>query len=101
MPCMRQSPSDSTGTEGLTAVASDDALDTGSRMCTVVPRPGPALVALNLPVMLLDQVAGDRQSETEAAVTAHRAAVGLPEPIEDVGQELGRDAGAGVLHIDR
>ena len=51
--------------------------------------------------MLLEHVPrDDRQAEAEAAVAARGAAVGLTEPIEDVRQELGRDAGAGVAHRD-
>ena len=52
------------------------------------------------PAVLLDQVAGDGQAQAEAAVIPRRAAVGLAEAIEDVGQEVGRDADAGVANLD-
>ena len=50
--------------------------------------------------VLLDQVAGDGQAKAQAAVIPGRAAVGLPEAIEDVGQEVGRDADAGIANLD-
>ena len=50
----------------------------------------------------LDQVADDRQAQPEAAGLPRRAGVGLPEALEHVGQEVGRDADAGVAdrHLD-
>ena len=50
--------------------------------------------------MLLDQVTSDREAEPKAAVLTCRAAVGLPEALEHVRQELRRDPGTGVLHLD-
>ena len=47
----------------------------------------------------LDEVAHDGEAEAEAAVRARAGAVRLAEALEDVGQELGRDALAGVLHL--
>ena len=46
--------------------------------------------------MQFDQVADDREPEAEPAMRPRRAAVGLPEPLEHVWQELRRDAAAGV-----
>ena len=69
-------------------------------MATVVPRPTPSLWAAIVAAVLLDQVAGDGQAKAEAAVIPGRAAVGLPEAIEDVGQEVGRDADAGIANLD-
>ena len=47
-----------------------------------------------------DEVLDDRQAEAEAAVVARGGGVGLAEAVEDVGQELGGDALAGVAHGD-
>jgi len=51
-------------------------------------------------VVRFDQVASDRQSETEATVATDRAAVRLTEAIEDIRKKLRRDADARVLHLD-
>src|SRR5438093_1432400 len=48
----------------------------------------------------LDDVADDGQPESEAAVEPGRTAVGLLEPLEDVGQEGRADALPGVAHRD-
>jgi hypothetical protein len=48
----------------------------------------------------LDQVAHDREPETEAAVGAGGRRVGLPEALEDVRQEGGIDATAAVRDPD-
>src|SRR5437660_995644 len=48
----------------------------------------------------LDQVPRDRQAETEAPLRLRDGAVGLAEALEDVGQEVGADAHAGVAHGD-
>jgi len=45
----------------------------------------------------LDQVARDCESQSEPSVVPSRRAVGLPKPLEDKGQEIGRDAGAGII----
>ena len=73
------------------------------------PPPGPASATVNVapcpfsfglrlhrPAVQLDQVTHDREPEAEAAVRARGRAVRLPEALEDVGQELRRDALAGV-----
>ena len=44
----------------------------------------------------LDQLLDDRQAQPQPAVAAGRRGVGLAEPLEDVRQELGPDAHAGV-----
>ena len=61
---------------------------------TAVPRPG-ALVARTSPVRPHDPVA-DGQAEAGAAVRPGAGRIGAVEALEDVGQVLGRDAGAGV-----
>jgi hypothetical protein len=48
----------------------------------------------------LDQVFDDRESETEAAVRARRCAIGLLEPLEDVGKEICGNAMPGVAYAD-
>ena len=40
----------------------------------------------------------DRQTQAEATVAFRRRAVGLPEPVEDVWQEILGDADAGIGH---
>src|SRR5207249_11402196 len=56
-------------------------------------RPLPLALALDLDraAVQLDDVVDDREPETQAAVRARVRAVGLPEGLEDVRQELGRD----------
>src|SRR3712207_8680312 len=48
-----------------------------------------------------DQRPGDGESEPEAAVAAGDGAAALFEGVEDVGQEVGLDAGAAVGELDR
>ena len=48
----------------------------------------------------LDEALHDRQPEAEAAVLARRRRVALPEPLEQVRNELRLDADAGVGHAD-
>src|SRR5438067_753978 len=48
----------------------------------------------------LDQVAHDRQPEPQPPVRARARAVGLPEALEDVRQEVGRNPDARVTHAD-
>ena len=50
--------------------------------------------------MHLDQVAHDREPEPEAAGAPRQPGVGLRELIEDMRQELGGDADAGVADHD-
>ena len=59
-----------------------------------------AAVGRHASAMQLDEMTPDRQTESEAAVLPRRAAVGLPEPFEDVRQKCRSDAVAGVGHID-
>ncbi len=65
-------------------------------------RPLPLSRALDLgrAAVQLDQVADDRQAEPEPAVGAGDRPVGLAEAVEDVRQEVGADADAGVGHPD-
>ena len=49
----------------------------------------------------LDDAPGDREAEAGAAELARGAAVGLLEFAEDAGLLLGRDADAGVAHLER
>ena len=51
--------------------------------------------------MQLDQVTRDCQSQSEPSVALSRLALGLPKPLEDKGQEIGRDAGAGITDQNR
>ena len=62
----------------------------------VAPCAAPALSARDRAAVQLDEVPHDREPEAEPAVHARGRAVGLPEALEDVRQELGRDALAGV-----
>src|SRR5213594_2417225 len=48
------------------------------------------------PAVLLDEMTDDREAEAQPAVGATDRAVGLPETLEDVRQELCRDALPGV-----
>src|SRR6185437_8137662 len=57
-------------------------------------------VRLDRPGVQLDQVAHDRQAQTQAAVAPAYRAVLLPEAIEHMRQELCLDALTAVLHAD-
>ena len=59
-------------------------------------RPSPSLSAVIDPAVQLDEIAHDREAEAEAAVAPRAAGVLLAEPLEDVRQEFGGDADAGV-----
>ena len=50
--------------------------------------------------MRLDQAPRDEQAEAEAADRARDRAVSLTETLEDVRQEAGIDAAAGIPHAD-
>src|SRR5262249_61098100 len=50
--------------------------------------------------MHLDQLARDRQSEAQPSILARETAVGLSKTLEDMRQELGRNAGAAVADHD-
>ena len=50
--------------------------------------------------MQLRDLLDDGQAEAEAAVRTTRGAVGLPEALEHVRQNVGRDADAVVAHAD-
>src|SRR5882672_7750213 len=50
--------------------------------------------------MHLDDVAHDGQADAQAAILARGGRVGLSKPIEDVGQESGLDAYAGIFDRD-
>ena len=50
--------------------------------------------------MRFDEMAADRQPEAEPAVRPRERAVGLAEALEEVGQELRRDAFPGVADAD-
>src|SRR6185295_8005974 len=66
-------------------------------------RPTPCTVArgVNVAMMLLDQMARDRQSKPETAVAPGRSTIGLSEALEDVGDELLGDSDTRILHVDR
>src|SRR5439155_13066258 len=66
----------------------------GERRAQVRPR----ALGLHVAAVQLDQMTNDREPESQTAVGTRARAVGLPEAIEDVRQELGRDAAAGVAH---
>src|SRR5256885_10510853 len=53
-----------------------------------------------LPILQLDQALHQREADAEAALRAVEAALALHEELEDLGQELGLDAGAVVLDGD-
>src|SRR5215472_10233242 len=65
-------------------------------------RPEPASLALGAygTAVQADQLAHDRQAETEPTVAARARAVRLPEAVEHVRQELRRDAFPRVGHAD-
>ncbi len=65
-----------------------------------LPRPPPSLAALTCPPCSFDEVLHERQAETEAAVPAGRPRVRLNESLEDVRQQPGIDADAGVGNAD-
>src|SRR5258708_13844435 len=46
------------------------------------------------------EVTHDRQAEAESALRAPARRVALLESLEDSGQDLGRDADAGIAHLD-
>ena len=56
--------------------------------------------ACDLPAVPLDELARERQADSEAGRDPRRRRVGLRESFEDVRQELGIDAGTGVAHRD-
>ena len=53
---------------------------------------------LHVAAVLFDQVAGDGETQSKAAVPAGGAAVGLPEAIEDERQEVRRNAGSRIAN---
>ena len=66
----------------------------------VLPTPG-VLRSWISPPSEIGQLAADRQSETGAAILAAGAGIGLLEGLEDDLLLLGRDADAGVGHLER
>src|SRR5262245_20371718 len=50
--------------------------------------------------MHLDQFARDRQSESQPSILARETTVGSSKALEDMRQELGRNAGAAVADYD-
>ena len=48
--------------------------------------------------MQLDDVLGDREADAEAAVPSRRARLPLAKAVEDMREELGADAGAGIMN---
>ena len=67
----------------------------GNRSVKVAPWPSPALSRVDGAAVQLDEVAHDRQARARGRrARASVAAVGLPEPLEHVRQEVGRDADA-------
>src|SRR5262245_19122310 len=52
------------------------------------------------PAMHLHQTPHNGQSQSQPAVPPGDAAVGLTEPVEDEGQEFGRNSDACVNHLD-
>src|SRR5258705_12012543 len=60
----------------------------------------PSAYHWNRSAMKLDEVADDRETEADAAVRAGRAAVRLAKALEDVRQEIGRDADARIADDD-
>src|SRR5262249_61828148 len=64
----------------------------------------PALAVARRPdgsAVQLDDMPHDRQSDAESSVAARAGAVRLPEAFEEMGQELGRDALAGIDHAEQ
>src|SRR5438876_11761903 len=70
----------------------------GIRTLKVAPFPSPALSASMVPPVELDEVAGDREAEPQAAERPRDGSIGLPEALEEVGEELGLDALARVAN---
>ena len=66
----------------------------------VGPRPTPALDAITDPPCRLRQVLDDRQAETEAAVPARGGRISLLKALEDMREDVGRDALAAVGDLD-
>ena len=66
----------------------------------VDPRPIPLLVALDGSTVAFDQLADDRESQSEALMPSRRAALALRERLEELRHELGFDAGAVVAHLN-
>ena len=62
---------------------------------------GPIALSVYVPAVQLDQVTRDCQSQSEPSVASSRRAIGLPKPLEDKGQEISRDAGAGITDQNR
>src|SRR5712692_5662228 len=60
----------------------------------------PRTAGLHLAPVQLRHVADDREPETETACRPTRGAVGLPERLEHVRQEVARDAGPRVADAD-
>ena len=60
----------------------------------------PVAVRLDRSVVQLDEMADDREPEPDTAVRACRRAVGLAKALEDVREEFGRDADAGVADAE-
>src|SRR5262245_36725748 len=74
--------------------------DHRKRDCKSRPLPFACAPGLDSAAMHFYQISHNCQSETEAPVLPADAAVCLAKPIEDVRQELGRDADAGIAHFD-
>ena len=85
---------------GATAHGVLGAVRTGSRTRNVGALAVPSLSHRHGTAVQLDDVADDRQAETQAAVRALAAAVELAEAIEHERLELGSDAAAGVADLD-
>src|SRR5688572_1079468 len=60
------------------------------------PASFPLAVGADGAAMQLHQVANDRETESEAAVLASRAGIGLTEAVEDEREKRRRDADAGI-----
>ena len=61
----------------------------GSVTRNVAPRPSPGALGTHAAAVQLDEMADDGEAEAEAAEAPPCAGVGLAEPLEDVGHELG------------
>jgi hypothetical protein len=85
---------------GRRVVATGDGGRLGSRNVKVAPRPRPGLSALTVPPCSSARMARDGQAEPEPAVPTRDRTVGLAEAVEDVLEQLGLDADAGVAHPD-
>src|SRR5207302_4950392 len=62
--------------------------------------PSPAALRVHRPAVHLDEMADDGEAQPQTALGAARRAVRLPEAIEDVRQEVRRDADPGVADDD-